>query len=109
MTWLWQLVLSFLVWLSADPNTIATEPARAAAAIAAARATLVGEVSRDDGVESVATVPTPKFDKHAATCKRCFNRNPSGPGLCEEGFRLWQEDVKDAKKPCPTGTCPKGA
>ena len=108
MTWLWQLVLSFLVWLSADPSTIATEPARAAAAVAAARATLVGEVAGDGSVEGVATVPTPLFDAHAAKCKRCFNRNPNGPGLCEEGFRLLQQDLKNAKKTCATGTCPKG-
>lgn len=105
MTWLWQLILSFLVWLSADPRTIATEPARAAAAVAAARATLVGAVPSDGIVEGVAKVPTPKFDAHAEKCKRCYNRNPNGPGLCEEGFRLVQEDLRDAKKTCTTGTC----
>lgn len=103
MTWLWGLILSFLVWLSADPRTIATEPARCAAAVAAARAALMGEGARDAGVEGMATIKTPKFDAHEKTCKRCHNRNPNGPGLCEEGFRLWQEDVRDAL--CTTGTC----
>lgn len=106
MTWLWQLVLSFLVWLSADPRTIATEPARAAAAVAAARATLVGEGVSDSSVEGMATIKTPLFDAHAAKCKRCYNRNPNGPGLCEEGFRLLQQDMR-AGKTCATGTCQK--
>ena len=54
MAWLWYWIVSFLVWLSADPHTIATEPARCAAAVAAARATLVGETAVRGGVESVA-------------------------------------------------------
>lgn len=59
MTWLWQLILSFLVWLSADPHTIATEPARAAAAVAAARAALLDSGHRDDGVEVVEAITPP--------------------------------------------------
>ena len=105
VTWLWHWILSLLVWLSADPATIESEPARAAAAVAAARAAVLGEVHGDDGVEGVATVPTPKFNKHAQACKQCFNRNPRGPGLCEEGMKLVQEDLRDARKSCTTGTC----
>lgn len=44
-------LVSLLVWLSADANKIATEPARCAAAVAAARATLVGEGDTRGGVE----------------------------------------------------------
>lgn len=110
MIWLWQLVLSFLVWLSADPVTIATEPARAAAAVAAARAAIVGEDRRDGGVESMEKVPTPLFDAHAAKCKRCHNRNPRGPGLCEEGARLAREDyLKAPKRHCPDESCGRQA
>lgn len=101
MLWFWQWVVSLLVWLSADPQRLATEPARAAAAVAAARATMVDKAGIRDGVDSVEKVPTPKFDAHAATCKRCHNRNPRGPGLCDEGARLVQEDLKT----CTTGTC----
>jgi len=103
MLWLWQWIISLLVWLSADPHRLATEPARAAAAVAAARATVVDAAAVRAGVSKV---PTPQFDAHAAKCKRCFNRNPNGPGLCDEGFRLLQADLKDAKKTCTTGTCP---
>lgn len=105
MVWLWQLILSFLVWLSADPTVIATEPARCAAAVAAARATLVGANPRGDGVEGVAAIKTPLFDAHCKTCKRCFNRNPNGPGLCDEGFRLFQQDVKNSNRTCVSGSC----
>lgn len=56
MVWLWQLVISFLVWLSADPHHLATEPARAAAAVAAARAAVVDQAAVRDGVASVEAV-----------------------------------------------------
>lgn len=105
MMWLWQMVLSFLVWLSADPHVIATEPARCAAAVAAARATLVGAVRSNDGVESVAAIKTPKFDAHAQQCKQCHNRRPGGPGLCDEGRRLYQQDVRDQRQTCVSGSC----
>ena len=36
--WMWKLIVAFMVWLSADRHQIATEPARCAAAVAAARA-----------------------------------------------------------------------
>lgn len=58
MVWLWQMVISLLVWLSADPHKLATEPARAAAAVSAARAAVVDQAARRDGVESVAKMPT---------------------------------------------------
>lgn len=48
---LFRWVVSLLVWLSADQHQIATEPARCAAAVAAARATVVGEGSDRDGME----------------------------------------------------------
>lgn len=57
MLWLWQCVLSLLVWLSADPHHIATEPARAAAAVSAARAAVVDQADNRNGVEGVAKVP----------------------------------------------------
>lgn len=104
---LWQWVLSCLVWLSADTTAIEHEPARCAAAVLVARTAVLGAASGSDGVEGVATIKTPKFDAHCKTCKRCTNRNPNGPGLCEEGFRLWQEDLRDSKKKtCVSGSCP---
>jgi len=103
MAWYLRWIVSLLVWLSADTERLSTEPARAAAAVAAARSAIVGEARDLVGVEAV---PTPKFNSHAEKCRQCKNRNPRGPGLCEEGFRLLQEDLMDSKKTCTTGTCP---
>ena len=97
----WRFVVSFLVWLSADTERLATEPARAAAAVAAARAAVVGAGSPRDSVESVAAIKTPAYDLHAAKCKVCTNRNPAGPGVCDEGRRAYAADVKA----CVSGTC----
>jgi hypothetical protein len=53
MLWIWQWIISLLVWLSADPHRLATEPARAAAAVAAARAAVVDKGGVRDRVESL--------------------------------------------------------
>jgi hypothetical protein len=41
---------------------------------------------------------TPTFDAHCRTCKQCggglLNENGEEQSLCEEGFRLWQADLK---------------
>ena len=99
----WRFVVSFLVWLSADAERLATEPARAAAAVAAARAAVVGAGNPRDSVESVAAIKTPAYDAHAAKCKTCTNRNPAGPGVCDEGRKAYAADVKAAT--CVSGTC----
>ena len=99
----WRWVVSFLVWLSADTERLATEPARAAAAVAAARAAVVGAGNPRSGVESVAAIKTPTYDAHAAKCKQCTNRNPAGPGVCDEGRKAYAADVKAAT--CISGTC----
>ena len=99
----WRFFVSFLVWLSADTERLATEPARAAAAVAAARAAVVGAGSPRSGVESVASIKTPAFDAHAKQCKTCTNRNPAGPGVCDEGRAAYAKDVKAAT--CVSGTC----
>jgi hypothetical protein len=103
MVFFWRFVVSFLVWLSADTERLATEPARAAAAVAAARAAVVGAGNPRNGVESVAAIRTPAFDAHAAKCKTCANRNPAGPGVCDEGRKAYATDVKAAA--CVSGTC----
>lgn len=43
MAELWRLLISFLVWLSADPNAITAEHPKAAAAVAVAYAALTPE------------------------------------------------------------------
>jgi hypothetical protein len=98
MMMFWRFVVSFLVWLSADTERLATEPARAAAAVAAARAALVGSGNPRSGVESVAKIKTPAFDAHATKCKVCTNRNPAGPGVCDTGRAAYALDVKAAVK-----------
>lgn len=45
MSILWRWVISLLVWLSADHDRIATEPARASAAVSAARASILEEMA----------------------------------------------------------------
>ena len=101
MVMFWRFVVSFLVWLSADTERLAAEPARAAAAVAAARAAVVVAGNPRSGVESVAAIKTPAFDAHAAKCKTCTNRNPAGPGVCDEGRAAYAKDVKA----CVSGTC----
>jgi hypothetical protein len=49
----WKFVVSLLVWLSADTHRLNAEPARCAAAVAAARASMVGETADRVGVEAV--------------------------------------------------------
>jgi hypothetical protein len=49
-------------------------------------------------VESVAKIKTPAFDAHATKCKVCTNRNPAGPGVCDEGRKAYALDVKAAVK-----------
>lgn len=58
MAWLWAWIVAFLVWLSADPQQLANEPARAAAAVAAARAAVVDQGADRDRVEGVASQPS---------------------------------------------------
>jgi hypothetical protein len=49
----WKFVVSLLVWLSADTHRLNTEPARCAAAVAAARASMVGADAVRVGVAAV--------------------------------------------------------
>ena len=67
-------IVSLLVWLSADPHQLEHEPARAAAAVAAARATVVAQTAVRDRVESVEeSKPKPIVSGSvclSGTCKR---------------------------------------
>lgn len=49
---IWYWIVSLLVWLSADADRLAVEPARAAAAVAAARAAVVDQGAVRGGVET---------------------------------------------------------
>lgn len=54
-SWLIGWVTMFLVWLSADPQSIALEDAKAAAAVAAAKAAVMDKPRRRD--DEVAPAP----------------------------------------------------
>ena len=76
-----------LVWLSADHDRIATEPARAAAAVSAARASIV---------EEMAGKPVPPAPPAPAECK-CGR-------TCVKG--IWKPDgTITARCPCQCGRC----
>lgn len=64
MSMLWRWVISLLVWLSADHDRIATEPARAAAAVSAARASLIAEMT-------IKPVPVPVKSGTVCTSGTC--------------------------------------
>jgi hypothetical protein len=57
--------VSFLVWLSADPGRIASEPARAAAAVASARSFMVAQSGPADGVETLEAKRKEQVDQKA--------------------------------------------
>jgi len=48
---------------------------------------------------------TPRFDAHRAKCRQCDDPNPGGLGLCAVGFKLWQDDLRQAIDTCTTGSC----
>lgn len=58
-SWLLGWVTMFLVWLSADPQNIALEDARAAAAVAAAKAAVMDKPRRRDDEAVPAPPKTP--------------------------------------------------
>jgi hypothetical protein len=73
IAWIWSVILSLLVWLSADPQKLAAEPARCAAAVAAARATVVGQDNRRSSVESMEKIQI----AGAAKCLTCSGELPN--------------------------------
>jgi hypothetical protein len=44
---------------------------------------------------------TPTFDAHCRSCKQCggglLDENGQEQSLCEEGYRLWKEDMRPGK------------
>jgi hypothetical protein len=91
---LWQWIVGFLVWLSADPAAIDLEAPKAAAAVAAARASLLVEA---------APAPQPKSPTPAV----CSNCKGSGWLTMPDGHRVKCPTCNGTGKGCPDGTCPK--
>lgn len=97
MTW-WGWIVSWLVWLSADPAVADLEVPRAAAAVAAARASMLPDAP--------APAPTPTDCDCGKTCVRGVWK-PDGrvEQRCScKCPRCVAERAKAA--PCATGTCP---
>ena len=57
--------VSILVWLSADPGRIASEPARSASAVASARAFMVAQVGPSSSVEILEKATQKPVDQKA--------------------------------------------
>lgn len=102
---IYRWLISWLVWLSADPAALDVERPRAAAAIAAASASLA---SGSAPAPAPSPTPAPKPEKCCGEC------NGSGFLVMPDGHRVpcpCPADCPCKKKPgakaeCPDGTCP---
>ena len=91
MSVVYRWVISMLVWLSADPQTIDLERPKAAAAVAAARSSMTVEA---------APAPQPK-PPAPAVCVECKG---TGYLVMPDGHRVQCQQCKGAG--CPDGKCP---
>jgi len=96
----WQWMVAWLVWLSADPAAIDREAPKAAAAVSAARASMLGEAPAPPA-------PTPTACDCGATCVRGIWK-PDGriEQRCQcKCKRCEAERAKGKPAVCTTGTC----
>lgn len=96
---LWRWLIAFLVWLSADPQAVDLEAAKAAAAASVARASMV--------VDAPAP-PAPAPD--ACECGQACSRGvwkPDGkiPQQCKCSCKRCREEREKGKPGCPDGKC----
>lgn len=87
---LWNWIIYFLTWLSADPVVFDREAARAAAAVSAARASMLVEAPQPKP-------PAPGPKPTPAKCQDC-----NGTGWITHG------DGHRTKCPCGAAGCPDG-
>jgi hypothetical protein len=92
---MWRWLISWLVWLSADPATLDLERARAAAAVAAARASLA--------VDAKPTPPAPGPKPPAPTPAVCSECGGKGYVVMPDGHRIACGACK--ARACPDGKC----
>jgi hypothetical protein len=71
MSIFWRWIVSCLVWLSADHDRLATEPGRAAAAVSAARASILEEME---------SPPSPKPKPQPVKSGTCTSGTCTRPG-----------------------------
>jgi hypothetical protein len=102
---LWRWLISILVWLSSDPQAVDLEHAKAAAAVSAARASMVVG----------ATPPPPAPAPQACDCgKTCVRGVWKPDGRVQQACkcacpRCVAERAKTSPAACTTGTCFKGS
>lgn len=113
---LWHWILYVLAWASHDPATLESERARAAGCVTVAYAALAVDPPPPPPrrIDRGAVADTPLFDAHRKTCTQCSKplMNPDGTenSICEDGFALWQQDLRNAKpksKSNPAATSPR--
>jgi hypothetical protein len=94
---MWEAFIAFLVWLTADPAAIGREHPKAAAAVAAARASLA--------IDTAPPAPAPTPGKCCGECKG------TGVIVHGDGHRTPCPCPSSCKckggKGCPDGQCPK--
>lgn len=96
---LWDLVVAFLVWLSADPQAIDLEAPRAAAAVAAARASMLADSPAPPG-------PTPPAPKACDCGETCVRGKWKPDGRIEQACRCeCRRCQAERAKTCVSGTC----
>jgi hypothetical protein len=99
MASLWRWIISFLVWLSADPQAIDAEAAKASAAVALARASMAHD----------AAPPAPAPEPQPAPGKCCGECGGRGYIVHGDGHRTacpCPADCPCKKAACPDGSCP---
>lgn len=102
MTTLWKLLISWLVWLSADPAAIDAEPAKAAAAVAVARASMAREAPTPD------PDPAPACKCGGSCVKGVWKPDGHIQAKCDcQCQRCVTERAKASPAPCPDGKCPQ--
>lgn len=98
---LWQWIVAWLVWLSADPVAIDLEAPRAAAAVSVARASMVVDVAPPS------PAPTPTACDCGQTCVRgIWKPDTKIPQACK---CQCQRCVAERAKAAPAGDCKTGA
>lgn len=96
---IWRWIVSVLVWLSADPHQLATEPGRAAAAVAAARASMLQDLTPQPAP------PAPTDCRCSSTCVRGVWK-PDGRIEARCDCQCQRCVAERAKGACASGTCP---
>lgn len=101
---LWRYLIAFLTWLSADPQAVDLEHPKAAAAVSAARASML--------VEATPPAPAPQPTPQACDCGQTCVRGVWKPdGRVEQICRCQCDRCKRSRvtgrvPECPDGRCP---